>query len=197
MSTMSTNETPTRRLSFAAADGTSTPPPTPETGTGLQKTIAETRQQIVGELKEEIQRLNDALRTSESHVTELEKFVEARDETIRELNLFYTDLQEKHQQLLEDTSTVKDQDVEQGTTEAEEITQARPATNLFTQVEEFLAIHQRGPQGILATLEAKGAIERAGYLAHIGEVAKRLDAITGYLADLRKRAVLAAQIIGD
>jgi len=88
--------------------------------------------------------------------------------------------------------TVYDGDPEQP--ESEAVTDDARAMSFFTQVEKHLSTYDAGAQAVLAEVQRRTPIERAGYIKSLERVADVMQESTDRLRDMHHRSQIADQL---
>ena len=213
-----------RRSSYIDVNtGQQTPQPTPTTelpevgSAELQQIVAETRaamtsdlqarldeaeatirkkQEIIDSISLELAELHEATaelkRAPRGVDSEVYEFI--NDETGESYVVVQIDTEEGsgHIKVYVNDGMVYDGDPEQPESKADEA-DAR-AMSFFTQVEKHLSTYDAGAQAVLAEVQRRTPIERAGYIKSLERVADVMQESTDRLRDMHHRSQIADQL---
>ena len=213
-----------RRSSYIDANtGQQTPQPTPTTelpevgSAELQQIVAETRAAMTADLQAKLDEAeaiirqkreiidNMSVELAELHeaITELKRtprgvdsevYEYTNDETGESYVVVQVDTEEGSGRIkvYVNDGMVYDGDPEQPESKADEA-DAR-AMSFFTQVEKHLSTYDAGAQAVLAEVQRRTPIERAGYIKSLERVADVMQESTDRLRDMHHRSQIADQL---
>jgi hypothetical protein len=213
-----------RRASYIDANtGQQTPPDTPTTelpevgSAELQQIVAETRATMTADLQAKLDEAeaiirqkreiidNMSVELAELHeaITELKRtprgvdsevYEYTNDETGESYVVVQVDTEEGSGRIkvYVNDGMVYDGDPEQPESKADEA-DAR-AMSFFTQVEKHLSTYDAGAQAVLAEVQRRTPIERAGYIKSLERVADVMQESTDRLRDMHHRSQIADQL---
>ena len=213
-----------RRSSYIDVNtGQQTPQPTPTTelpevgSAELQQIVAETRAAMTADLQARLDEAEAIIRQKQEAIDaislELAELHEAtaelkraprgvdsevyefiNDETGESYVVVQVDTEEGSGRIkvYVNDGTVYDGDPEQPESKADEA-DAR-AMSFFTQVEKHLSTYDAGAQAVLAEVQRRTPIERAGYIKSLERVADVMQESTDRLRDMHHRSQIADQL---
>lgn len=213
-----------RRSSYIDVNtGQQTPQPTPTTelpevgNAELQQIVAETRAAMTADLQAKLDEAeaiirqkreiidNMSVELAELHeaITELKRtprgvdsevYEYTNDETGESYVVVQVDTEEGSGRIkvYVNDGMVYDGDPEQPESKADEA-DAR-AMSFFTQVEKHLSTYDAGAQAVLAEVQRRTPIERAGYIKSLERVADVMQESTDRLRDMHHRSQIADQL---
>ena len=213
-----------RRSSYIDVNtGQQTPQPTPTTelpevgNAELQQTVAETRAAMTADLQARLDEAEAIIRQKQEAIDaislELAELHEAtaelkrtprgvdsevyeyiNDETGESYVVMQVDTEEGSGRIkvYVNDGMIYDGDPEQPESKADE-TDAR-AMSFFTQVEKHLSTYDAGAQAVLAEVQRRTPIERAGYIKSLERVADVMQESTDRLRDMHHRSQIADQL---
>ena len=214
----------TRRSSYIDVNtGQQTPQPTPTTempevgNAELQQIVAETRAAMTADLQAKLDEAEAIIRQKQEAIDaislELAELHEAtaelkraprgvdsevyeytNDETGESYVVVQVDTEEGSGRIkvYVNDGMVYDGDPEQPESKADEAD--APAMSFFTQVEKHLSTYDAGAQAVLAEVQRRTPIERAGYIKSLERVADVMQESTDRLRDMHHRSQIADQL---